>query len=349
MFYIFYYVYFSSCIIFLFCTFLFVFLTADMSDDSDIFAGIAPSGVSNQRTNGNSISPPLSTTTAMPQSPQPKRGKKRKIYPTTPNQRPNKSPRRVAPTVRFFTPQHRRRPEVQPQNFSQMPQHLTSEPQQQRQSNNSQLNDSNEQLFQQQQRQSALKLQLRLQSLQAQRLRKVRHVANQAQISNNSQQQYSQQSQNQQSQHIYITTYFNDYSNENKSILSKVFGSLSQDITDLKTKGIVVGIKFEILNSIIQSHRQSHPQSVFTDLNGEIKSLNFKHFVIDQYIGNQEDSQLKNLAMIKNLRDTAKYNYNKEPRHGIFSRLDSTILHAFETAIQSNVKYIFIFLYLCFF
>ena len=316
-----------------------------MSDDSDIFAGITPSGVSNQRTNGNSVSPPLSTTTAMPQSPQPKRGKKRKIYPTTPNVRPNKSPRRIAPTIRFFTPQHRQQSEPQPQNFSQMPQHLTSESQQQQQSN--QLNNSNhsesqrEKLFQQQQRQSALKLQLRLQSLQAQHLRKVRHVANQAQISNNSQQQHSQQSQNQQSQHIYITTYFNDYSNENKSILSKVFGSLSQDITDLKTKGIVVGIKFEILNSIIQSHRQSHPQSVFTDLNGEIKSLNFKHFVIDQYIGNQEDSQLKNLAMIKNLRDTAKYNYNKEPRHGIFSQLDSTILYAFERAIQSNVTYIF--------
>ena len=143
-----------------------------MSSNTDIFAGITPNGVSNQRTNGNSISPPLSTTTAILQSPQPKRGKKRKAFPTTPNPRPNKSLRRIAPTAQFFTPQHGRR-KVQPQNFSQMPQHLTSEPQQQ-QSNNSQLNDSNEQLFQQQQRQKLLKLQSRLDSIQAQ------HVSNQS-------------------------------------------------------------------------------------------------------------------------------------------------------------------------
>ena len=36
------------------------------------------------------------------QSPQPKRGKKRKASPMTPDARPTKSPRRVAPTVKFL-------------------------------------------------------------------------------------------------------------------------------------------------------------------------------------------------------------------------------------------------------
>ena len=136
-------------------------------------------------------------------------------------------------------------------------------------------NHSNSQIKQlfQQQRQS-----------QSQQVREIRHVANQLQSSNNSQQhsqqQHSQQLQlsqeqqvvqqqmeqqaQQESQHNYISVYFNSFSNNHKSVLNIIFSDLSTNIVDLKEKEISIGMYFEVVNYIVQEERRVNGATIFT-------------------------------------------------------------------------------------
>ena len=150
-------------------------------------------------------------------------------------------------------------------------------------------------------------------------------------------QSQSESQEETQPQHIYVTRYFNNFSNEHKSTLNLVFNGLSQDIKNVKIKSIIVGMKFEIFNSIVQSERAVNNQSTFTDSNGVSQTLTFKGFVIDQYIG-QQNGQFTQFKDIKNVRQNARNYYTNRQNNGLFTNINPVLLQHYESAIQSNVK-----------
>ena len=116
-------------------------------------------------------------------------------------------------------------------------------------------------------------------------------------------------------------------------------------ILKIKIKSIIVGMKFEVLNSVIQEHRKNSGPTTFTASNGESKTLTFAEFVKDKYIG-KADGQISEFKKIKNIRQQTKYNFENRENSDLFTNINQQLLQCYQSAIQSNVK---CFLHLHFF
>ena len=316
-----------------------------------ILSGLQPGGPPNTNTNGNSDTPPAVSTTITTNNNSKKRTRRPKH--TTNNPIPTKSPRRTigshsptrpTRTARPVRPTHTQ-PLISPQQqrHQRHQQHLIQQNQQQ------QRNIRDSLLHQPHTPHTRQAKQQRLQQLEQQH-----HQLSQSQPQTQAQAQQPQQQQSQQRQqgqvqapeptHSHTTTYFGEYSPNHKSTLNMVFNGLSQDIKHYKSKGIIVGMKMEILNHIIQNHRKSNQQSTFIDNNGQSQGLTFKNFVNDKYVGDG-NGQFDKESDIKNIRQYTKYYYDKRQTHTLFNNVNQILFQEYEQALQSNVKYIiFVFL-----
>ena len=308
-------------------------------------------GVSNARRNGTPTPPVGETTTTITAT---KNSRKRKKRPTSSNNpKSPKSPRFARTSL--VTSQSSHSSDSHLHSHS----HTHSNIQQQRQ------RIQRHQLQQNQQRQRNIRHSLQHQP-QTDHSRQVanhrlQQLGNQQQhlqlsISHSHSHSHSIPSQSQQQQrqvpaptHTYTATYFNNYSSIHKSTLNVVFNGLSQDIQNYKSKGIIVGMKMEILNSVIQEHRRHNGATTFIDMNGQSQALTFKNFVTDKYVGDG-NGQFEKESDIKNIRQNTKNFYDKKDINGLFTNAENErLFQQYEQALQSNVKFFifwFLFLYI---
>ena len=143
----------------------------------------------------------------------------------------------------------------------------------------------------------------------------------------------------QQQQAPQVTNDFGNFRDDEKQSLSLIFNDLNGRIVNLDENKIVIGMEFEILNNIIQSSRRRGRRDFFTNENGQQKPLTYKNYVIDKYVGLAigKFSEFKDITA---LRSTTRYYYQRQQRPIIFTRVNQVIFNLYETAVQSNVKFI---------